>query len=314
MDRKRWIKWIKGGFTGVMLVTLGGLTVVASAATLCVEKTGVGAAECAATYTTIQAAVNAAADGDLIKVGPGNYSEGTGLSVQKSIEIVAVAGVEKTTINGSGDGVSVGSNRTVTIRGFTISGSNRGVYTNSAVDLTLKNNIIVGITSHGVYCNGNGDNQKCRIVNNTIVGSGGDGIYSDTCGVNCSGNQIYVYSNIIADSINLLSNSEYCFYNTITGAILNTACSNTQTEDPLFVNNSSCAVQTGSKTIDVGSPAITDNDPDGTRNNQGACGGPQSASWWPYPSGGPVITNLTVSPASVPQGGTVTIRATGEVR
>ena len=43
-------------------------------------------------------------------------------------------------------------------------------------------------------------------------------------------------------------------------------------------------------------------------------GGPGAVNYWPDPPGGPVVTDLTVSPSSVPQGGTVTITVTGEVR
>lgn len=55
-------------------------------------------------------------------------------------------------------------------------------------------------------------------------------------------------------------------------------------------------------------------DPDGTRNNMGAWGGPGAALFWDNPAGGPVITNLVVTPSSVPQGGTISIEATAEIR
>ena len=63
-----------------------------------------------------------------------------------------------------------------------------------------------------------------------------------------------------------------------------------------------------------GTVSAVTNDPDGTRNDMGAYGGPGSADFFPDPDGGPIVTDLTVSPASVPQGGTITIQATGEAR
>lgn len=308
MNRKRWTR-IFSMCLGMMVLMVIASLGTASAATLCVEKSGANGC-----YTTIQLAVNNASAGDVINVEPGLYLEGSNLSVQKSVTIVSVAGPEKTKIEGSSAGVSAGTNSTVNIRGFTISGATQGVYMHAG-NLTLENNIIVGIGSHGIYCSApsNNVNYVCDIRNNTILSSGGEGIYSDECGYYCSPT-IKLYNNIISDTVNLNSDYETCIYNTITGAILNASCSSTQTADPLFIPGNYCAVQSNSPTIDAGSPSPTDNDPDNTRNNQGACGGPYAAAFWPYPSGGPVITNLTVTPASVPQGGTVTIQATGEVR
>lgn len=305
MNRKRWIR-IFSMCLGILALMLLVSLSTASAATLCVDKTGANGC-----YTTIQGAVNSAMDGvDTIEVKPGTYTEGTELNIQKTLSIVSTAGPELTAIKGSGNGISIGSNRIVTIRGFTISGGTNGVYLTSSATLTLQNNIIVGTAGHGVYCSENSTNFNCILVNNTILTSGSDGVFTnDYYGTST----ITLFNNVVADSINLNSNYENCSFNTV-AIILNTTCSYTQTADPLFVNGSSCAVQVGSPTIDTGSSSPVDNDPDGTRNNQGACGGPFAVAFWPYPMGGPVITNLTVTPASVPQGGTVTIQATGEVR
>lgn len=321
MNRKRWIRILKMlhgiGITALALLIFLG---TASAATLCVDKTGVGAAECTTTYTTIQAAVNSSIDGDTIKVGPGNYIEGTGVTINKSINIIGIAGPENTMVDGSTNGFNVSTNNTqVTISGLNIVGNVDGVKAWKTT-LVLKNNIIAGRTGKGVYCASTTctDNTYCNILNNNILSSGQDGIYTEDINPGCCScsatTTVNMYNNIITDSINLTSDSESCANNTITGSITSASCTNTQTADPLFIPGHYCAVQTGSPTIDAGSPSTIDNDPDGTRNNQGACGGPFAAAFWPYPSGGPVITNLTVTPASVPQGGTITIQATGEVR
>jgi predicted outer membrane repeat protein len=82
-------------------------------------------------FSTIGAAIDAAADGWMIEVGPGTYAEAVDLG-SKAITIASIAGPTQTTIDGGG---VVGSTVTVrqpsgdgiaTIRGFTISGGNGG--------------------------------------------------------------------------------------------------------------------------------------------------------------------------------------------
>ena len=46
----------------------------------------------------------------------------------------------------------------------------------------------------------------------------------------------------------------------------------------------------------------------------GVYGGPGAANFWPEPAGGPVVTYMSVSPPSVPVGGTITLQATGKIR
>jgi len=85
--------------------------------------------------------------------------------------------------------------------------------------------------------------------------------------------------------------------------------------NPCLVDLNTCNVQLDfalSPCVDTG--RIGDLDPDGTRADIGAWGGPGAARFWPYPEGGPVITSIEVEPASVAAGGTITIRATGEIR
>src|SRR5215467_4936587 len=86
----------------------------AEAATLCVG-TGPGC------YTTIQAAVNAAHDGDRIAIGPGAYAGG--ITVDVSVQLVGAG--PATRISGGGPVVTIGSataTPTVTIANLTITG------------------------------------------------------------------------------------------------------------------------------------------------------------------------------------------------
>jgi pectin methylesterase-like acyl-CoA thioesterase len=75
-------------------------------------------------YATIQAALDAAQDGDTIRVGPGGFAGG--ITIDKSVDLVG-AGAKATVIDGGGPVVTVGeflgtSELTVTISGVTVSG------------------------------------------------------------------------------------------------------------------------------------------------------------------------------------------------
>jgi hypothetical protein len=81
-------------------------------------------------YATIQAALDAAHDGDTIRVGPGSFAGG--ITIDKSVDLVG-AGAKATVINGGGPVVTIGeflgtSELTVTISGVTVTG---GVTTSS---------------------------------------------------------------------------------------------------------------------------------------------------------------------------------------
>jgi fibronectin-binding autotransporter adhesin len=111
---------------GAVAVALAAATATASAAsTLCV-----GGGGC---YATIQAAVNAATDGDTIKLNPGTFAGG--VQVGKSVAIVG-AGASRSIIEGGGPVLTLGNNGaptqpTISIRGVTITG---GMNTGAAPD------------------------------------------------------------------------------------------------------------------------------------------------------------------------------------
>jgi hypothetical protein len=66
--------------------------------------------------------------------------------------------------------------------------------------------------------------------------------------------------------------------------------------------------------IDGGTSGIPYLDPDGSRGDLGAYSGPGAARFWPYPIGGPLVTDLRLSQGVVPQGGKITISATASTR
>jgi hypothetical protein len=85
-----------------------------SASTLCV-----GGPHC---FATVQAAVNAAQDGDTVRVGPGTFAGG--ITITKSVDLVGVAAAASS-ISGGGPVVTIGSPTTaptVTVANLTITG------------------------------------------------------------------------------------------------------------------------------------------------------------------------------------------------
>jgi hypothetical protein len=112
-------RWrVRAAFMAV--TAAGGLALVAQpalAATLCVGSSY-------ACYTTIQAAVNAAHDGDTIIIGPGSFAGG--VTITKSIQLQG-AGAASTVIHGGGSVLTIGAfgapiEPTVSISGVTITG------------------------------------------------------------------------------------------------------------------------------------------------------------------------------------------------
>lgn len=87
-------------------------------------------------------------------------------------------------------------------------------------------------------------------------------------------------------------------------------------QDPRFVSaaTGNYQLRADSPCINAGRPSASESDPDGTRNNLGAWGGPGAAGFWPSADGAPIITDLSITPGSVPRGGKITIRATGQIK
>ena len=151
-----------------------------------------------ADFENIQAAIDAASDGDEIVVMPGTYT-GTNIEVinplGKLITIRSSAGPEVTIIDAEGArrGVTfeTGEGPDTIIEGFTITGGTGGPQGNygggincSNSSPTIKDCIIednYSISGGGIYCNGNTDHEAnpiiigCIIRNN--VASSGGGIY-----------------------------------------------------------------------------------------------------------------------------------------
>lgn len=172
--------------TGSVLATLLGVT---PATTLAASSLAVPSA-----YPTIQAAIDAAADGDTVVVGPGTYHERIDFK-HKNIVVQSSDDAAATIIDGDAGGVVVKMDadpgETPTLRGFTVrngastpAGTGDGGIDTSGGPALIENNVVTANT----FCDGGGIEaafSAATIRNNTITnnrqvgcsgGSGGGGV------------------------------------------------------------------------------------------------------------------------------------------
>lgn len=271
-------------------------------------------------YTTIAAAMNAAYQDDTIKVAPGTYN--VTVAITKNIKLVG-SGPKYTVINASLNGIEVGAGVITEIRGFTVMAGGIGIVLNYGSVSTIENNIVTGCGDHGIYFSASNTLTNAistTIRNNTIVYNNNSGVYlyqGSYSSCNISGN-IVAYNG--ESGIHLYLNTENLSYNNVYFNTNNYYSCSAGTGDislnPYFIDQAAgnYALQSTSPSIDKGIPGEPYNDPDGTRNDMGAYSGPNAAAFWPYVPRGPVVTEVDLTPASVPRGGTLTIRANGRVQ
>ncbi|TES92885.1 MAG: T9SS type A sorting domain-containing protein [Candidatus Cloacimonadota bacterium] len=261
-------------------------------------------------YPTIQEAIDVAGPGDIVMVAPGVYVEEITL---KADVIVIGAGEGLSIIDGGGDqgDVVFASGNVITnttkLQGFTITGANYagmpgggGIFCNTGASPEICNNRIEGNSTGIATWNGATpflhnnvviDNtytgvsisSKPTVINNTIANNN-NGIYDS------GGYQPVVMNNIVTGNSNkgmgcVNSSVPTDFsYNDVWGNGQNYYnCSpgpGDISANPLFVDepNGDYHLQPGSPCIDSGNPDPAYNDPDGSRNDMGAYGGPGAAS------------------------------------
>jgi len=292
---------------------LCGLTISASAMDIRVELDGSG------DYTTIQEAINAAISTvDGIIVGQGVFD---GFDCNKHISVRGM-GPQYTRLRST---VWVENNYALTLQKLSIVGANGyGVYAKSSSWIGMDNIVVANCTSTGIRIEAyaNASMRNCTCVYNGS-NSSGDGIrlyrsefitinscivaYNRSYGIACDDD----YSGSVAKG------DFNCVYgNGIQNFLyFNNTFINSTSIDPLFVNRitGDYTLQSTSPCRNKGVPGELYLDPDGSRNDLGAYGGPAAKDFWPYPKGAPVITDAQASSSSVPMGGKLTIRATARV-
>jgi hypothetical protein len=165
---------------------------------------------------------------------------------------------------------------------------------------TIQNNTIVETSGtpvgHGIgmFTTSSGGSTAPIITSNIIKDNTGSGI----AGFANNQTPVIHYNNVVDNA-----QEDYTVVSDDIGGIR---------DDPLFadIRNDDYSLQEGSPSIDTGVPGAANTDPDGSRNDMGMFGGPY-AQFWTRPYTGPIVTSVEVTPSSVQQGGTITIRATG---
>jgi hypothetical protein len=149
---------------------------------------------------TIQAAINAATNGDTVLVAPGTYTENINFS-GKAITVKSANGPGVTTITNNGGGATItfngGEGAASVLNGFTILGAGNSVGIQVSSSPTILNNRITGNHScdgAGISVNFGSPLIKC----NTIVGN-----FHDTCSGGVGGGGIAVVG---AGSAQILGN------------------------------------------------------------------------------------------------------------
>ncbi len=165
------------------------LLVLSLSATAHATKVGINGRGC--TYSTIQAAVDAAGDGDTLQVSEGTYNESVEIN-NKDISITG--GYDASCASRSGDtisniqGVSGSSidiaSSTISLSYFTLAGNGRGIHASGSAHVTLASTLVTGnsaTSGGGIYVGGG---ATVRLTNNShvyknIVNDYGGGVFID---------------------------------------------------------------------------------------------------------------------------------------
>lgn len=316
-DRKAWSSlWLVVALASIAFPSR------ALAATLIVDGAG------GTPYRTVGAAIADANYGDVILVRSGVYEEQIQLGPGASLLDLRCESPDLVTLrNPLGNTVLVGQNTTARIDGCTISGAGVGVALRSGAHALVRNSVIAN-NSHGIM-NVEAAVGSLTVSNSTIAMNALSGIYLDGCGVLNTIAATVVENSIVfangdcgisRDSRSTCSNpvpalaynnfalngTNYCGVAAGLGSI---------SSSPGFINQlvGDFRLRLGSASKQAGRPVPADNNPDGSRNDLGAYGGPGAASFLAYGDVPRPVAELALDPSGVPANGTLRLTATGAI-
>lgn len=276
-----------------------GLVAVASAATWVVDAGGAG------DFTSVQAAIDAAAAGDRIEVRAGTYPEWSGyeglygapLRIGKSLEI-AGEGVDRVRIvpavgaaaTRTAAVLSTGGTYDAVIHNLSIEtsvgGADGGNYAYAAISeghaydaavgsLTLRNVAIRMPAARAKALFYKNDGDFSIRVENSVIDFGphqGSALYANR------GTGTSWFRNSVLVNVGLSNEIPAAYTMTTVGGV--PSGTGNLVAAPAFVDAAAMdyALQPGSPAIDAGDPAPAWNDRDGTRNDLGVYGGPAAAT------------------------------------
>ena len=227
-------------------------------------------------YPSIQEAIDNSGH-DIIYVHPGTYygyiSPGEtrgGITLKDSVTILG-AGADSTILAGDVGAETISGAH---ISGFTIKG---GISTAFA-SMVITNNVITNPSGNAIW----GTHSDFHVINNVIASNSSDAIFLHDSSTAIIKNNIIVNNTGFGIS-GVESASATIDYNDFWGNVENyfefiPAGDHDISVDPQFVDagNGNFHLQAGSACVDAGDPDPQFNDPDGSRNDMGAFGGPSA--------------------------------------
>jgi len=240
----------------------------------------------------------------------------------------------------------------VRISGFYITRGEYGLYIATSSQVLIANCVFHDNDSHGVYAKWDSgtDVSSLSVYNNVFMQNGGAGLYlfGYTSGGYFQDQYVnlfyaFIYNNIFStnDDYGMRTNSSPAGAYNASRVEVNYNCLHNNTpaayggyvgtsqavvpglddisDNPMFVGQDvgpglDVRLLDASPCRNAGQVAVTANDPDGTRNDIGAYGGPYAATFFESPVDGPIVRDVSITPGSVPQGETFTVEATVAVR